>query len=241
LGLFDRFVGSREERDLKRIRDLQKKAEEQYGDATSRAKAIEQLREIGSPESIAALLHKFTVKVEPGITDAEEKERVFGIVTDFGEVAVQPVREFLKAQDSISWGLRCLEALVTSDEAIGTITGLLAELSRSYTRTPEKKVLLIRWLASHEDPRIAPAVKPLLDDAFDDVKIAAMETLVSQRATDARDPLVERMLHDEAPRVRQAAAAALADLGVPVGDRKKDLEGKVPAGYRVAGDKLVRG
>lgn len=240
MGLFDKLMGSREDREQKRVRDLQKRAEEQYGDPAARAKAIEQLREVGTPEAIAALLHKFTVKVDPGITDAEEKDRVFEIISDLGEKAVGPVRDFLQAQDSVSWGLRCLDALVPPEEAIGTVVQLLEKLAREYTRTAEKKVLLIRWLGSHRDPRIAGAVLPFVEDAFDDVKIAAMEVLAAQGAAEGRDPMVERMLHDEAPRVRQAAAAALIDLGAPLGDRRKDLEGKLPPGFRLAGEKLQR-
>lgn len=241
VGLFD-FLGggSKENRDSKRIRDLSKKAHEKYGDPASRTRALEQLRDIGTPEAIAALLQRFTVKTEPGITDGEEKEFTLEILTSFGDAAVGPVEEFIREQDTVAWAVRALEALVPQDQLVGTLTSVLDKLAREYSREPDKKVLIINHLAGIQDPRIAPAVVPFLDDPSDEVRVAALQTLVEHRATSARDAIVGCLIHAEAPRVRAAAAAALADLGVEVGGERDQVAGKLPAGWTVDAGGIVQ-
>lgn len=239
MGLFD-FLGSKEEREQKRVKDLGKKAQEKYGDPLARTKALEALRDLGTPEAIATLLARFNAKTEPGITDAEEKEHVFEILTGFGEKAVPEVKAYISKSDSVSWGLRCLDALVPADEVVETLVAVLDRLTREYTRDPDKKVLLVNHLANHADPRIAPAVRPLLEDPADDVRIAALSCLVKQHDEEAREPIIRRFLEDEAPRVRAAAASALADLGVGVQGYRERVEAALPSGWHVDRSGVVK-
>lgn len=239
MALFGLF-GSKEERDQKRVKELAKKAQEIYGDPASRTKALESLRELGTPEAISGLLSRFTVKVEPGITDAEEKDYVFGMVTSFGDTAVEPVREFIRRNNLVSWGLRCLDVLVPEDEVVATTVSVLDRLAREYSRDPEKKVVLINHLANHKDPRVTPAVLPFLEDQSDDVRLAAMATLVKQGDPACREPIVQRLVGDEAVRVRAAAAAALADLGFGVQGYREKAEAMLPEGFSLDREGVVK-
>ena len=242
MGLFDSlFGGSREERESKRIKELSKRTQEKYGDAAARTRALEQLRDIGTPEAISALLQRFTVKTEPGITDAEEREFTLEIVTSFGEKAIGPIESFIRTHDSVAWAIRCLEEIVPEDRVIAILTGELEKLSTEYAREPDKKVLLINRLQEPKDPRIPPAVVPFLDDPSDEVRIAAMKALVAQGETGAADAIAASMLQAEAPRVRAAAAAALAELAAPVGARRDEIAARLPAGYAIdAGGVITR-
>ncbi len=239
MGLFD-FFGSKEEREKKRVKDLGKKAQEKYGDPLARTKALEALRDLETPEAIATLLSRFNATTEPSITDAEEKEFVFEIVTGFGEKAVPEVKAYLSRSDNVSWGLRCLDALVPADEVVETLVAILDRLSREYTREPDKKLLLVNYLANHEDARIAPVVRPLLEDPADDVRIAALSCLVKQRDEEAREAIILRFLEDEAPRVRAAAAAALADTGFGIQGYRERVEAALPAGWHVDRSGVVK-
>ena len=235
-GLF----GSKEEKEKKRIRDLAKRAGEKFGDPSARTKAMEGLRDVGTPEAISALMQRFTFKIDPGITDAEEKDYAFSMVTSFGEKAVAPVKDFVRKQDSVSWGLRCLDALVPADEVVTTLVEVLDKLAKEYTRDPDKKVLLVNHLANHKDPRVVPAVLPFLDDAFDDVRLSALATLTKQGDAAAAGPIAKRILEDEAVRVRAAAAAALAELGAPVDADADALAKALPDGFALKDGRVVR-
>ncbi|HEY0841004.1 MAG TPA: HEAT repeat domain-containing protein [Vulgatibacter sp.] len=240
MGLFDLFGGSAKEREAKRIRDLAKKSQEKYGDPTGRSRALEGLRDIGSADAIAALLQRFTVHTEPGITDAEEKDYVFGMITSFGEKAVDPLVDFLRRSDSVAWAVRCLEEIVPQEELVRISTELLQRLASEYSRDPEKKVVLINRLSTIHDDRVPPAVAPFLEDASDEVIIAALANLVEQKASACADAIAACLVGAEAPRVRAAAAAALADLGTPVESRREELTAKLPAAFRIGPDAIVR-
>jgi len=240
MGILDLFV-SREKREAKRIKELTRRSQEKYGDPAVRQRALEGLRDIGTPEALAALLQRFTVRTEPGITDEEEKEYTLEMLQSFGERAVQPVIDFLEQSESgISWGVRCLKALVDEPTLVASICGILDKLGAQYTRDPEKKVTLLKLLADYEDPRIASTAAQFLEDPSDDVRMAALSTLVSQRAVDRAEAIVECLLSAEAPRVRAACAEALADLGAPIGGRADQVKAALPAGYRLDGGRVVR-
>lgn len=241
MGIFGLFGGSREKREAKRIRDLAKRSQEKYGDAAMRSKALENLKDIGTPEALAALLQRFTAKTEPGITDSEEKDYTVQLLTSFGEDAIVPVVEFLERTDSgVSWGVRCLESLVGEDELIGAIAKILDRLSTQYARDPEKKVVLLKLLAEHRDERIAPTAAKFLDDPADDVRIAALSTLVAQGGGGQEEGVVECLLTAEAPRVKAACAQALADLGAAVPSRRDEVSASLPGGFRLGSDGIVR-
>ncbi|MHB8872322.1 MAG: HEAT repeat domain-containing protein [Myxococcaceae bacterium] len=215
MGILDIFGGGSEpEKALK----LKPKITQKYGDPITRQKAISQLGEMKCPEAVSVLLARFTVNVEPQTTDADEKEHVFDLVCAFRQDAVPPVTEFLrKSEHASSWALRILDAIVPQTEVLGIVTDLLNKLGAEYTRDPEKKAVLLQYLEGKDDPRIAPAVLPFVDDMSDDVKITALKTLGPLKYEAAREPILNVLTAEETgKRVRTAALAALCqgELGV---------------------------
>ena len=148
LGIFD-FFGSKGGGKAG-LRKQAQKVTEKYGPPENRQKVIEQLADMDTPEALSVLCLRFTIRADPGITDDEEKEHVRHILVDAGEKAVGPVKEFLEAQESgVSWGLRVLASLRPADDVVGTALKLLHRLGREYSRDPEKKLVLLSWLAEH--------------------------------------------------------------------------------------------
>jgi hypothetical protein len=198
------------------LRKQAQKITEKYGPPENRQKVIQQLAEMETAEAYAVLCLRFTIRADPGITDDEEKENVQQILVDAGEKAVGPVKEFLESHESgVSWGLRVLSALRPPADVVGTALRLLHKLGREYSRDPEKKLVLLSWLAEHHGdltaavggaaapastsgsaaspataeagaPGLEDTLLPLLEDFSDDVRIATVR-LVS------RQPLTERM------------------------------------------------
>src|SRR4051812_44788234 len=121
MGLLDKLGigGTKEEREARGIRKLQKKTMEKFGPPENRQGAIEELGGMRSSAAIEALLMRYTVRIDPGITDDEEKQRVLAIVREAGAaVAVEPVKAFILSRDEISWPLKALSDLLPEAEVV---------------------------------------------------------------------------------------------------------------------------
>jgi HEAT repeat protein len=230
MGLFDLFA-SKEERERGALQKLAQKLLQKFGPAENRAKAIEQLAELGSPEALATLCRRFTINVDPSITDDDEKERVLHLLIDEGEAAVAPLERFVHEQEGgIAWGLRALAAILPAERLHPVVVGELAHLGRVYSRDPEKKLTLLTWLVEHPTgaggPSLEEAVVPLLEDFSDDVRINATRALAALAPSErTRDALIELLLRDrENRRVRGVVLDALAGMGADVKGHRPSVE-----------------
>lgn len=206
MGLFDKlgFGGTREEKDARAVKALAKKIMEKFGPPENRQGAIEELGALRSEGAIDALLTRFTIRIDPGITDDEEKHRTLDLVVAAGQVALEPIKRFIATRDEITWPLEALGELVTEAEFIGTLVAGLKKLAVEYSRTSEKKVLLLHALSHHKAPEAVQAALPFLEDMEDDVQIAAAQVLAAQF-----HPLAEEANEEEKARAAAAAQAAL--------------------------------
>src|SRR5512134_303069 len=120
MGLFDLFP-SKEVRQQSALQKLNQKLTQKFGPPENRAKAIDQLADLGTPEALRTLCLRFTISADPTITDADEKERVLRILVDEGEAAVEPLTQFVHQQEEgVAWGLRAL-AKILPPERLGAI------------------------------------------------------------------------------------------------------------------------
>jgi HEAT repeat protein len=227
-----------------KVRRLQKKASQKFGPAENRQGAIEELGGLKTEAAIDALLTRYTFRVDPGITDDDEKARVLALISQSGEVALGPVKRFIASRDEISWPLRALEALVPEAQVLKFLVEVATRIGGEYSRVPEKKVLLLHALSAHKSPEIAPAVLPFLDDMDDEVQIAAAEVIVKQQEPAGREPVIQHFLkaHEGSnARVREALAGLLADSGWDVKGYTPKVEAALPAGYKLdSRGKVVR-
>ena len=238
VGILDIFGGSGPDK----ARKLRAKVTQKYGDPTSRQKAISQLGEMKIPEAIGSLLARFTITVEPLTTDADEKDHVFELISSRGSSAVEAVKEFLRTTDSSSsWAVRLLSTLLPEPELIGVCVEFLHQLGSTYTRNPEKKIVLIQALGGKDDPRIAPVLLPFLEDMSDDVKIAALTGLGRLKHEPAREPMLKLLTaEDTARRVQTAAINALHDSGVGVQGYREKVESLISDPYFVDKSGLLK-
>ncbi len=230
MGLFDVF-GSREDRERNQLQKLAKKLTERYGPPENRQKVIDQLAGMGTPAALSTLCLRFTVRAETGITDDEEKETVRRILVDAGQAAVGPLEAFVHDQeDGVAWALQTLSSLVPAERVKEVVVRELAHLGRVYTRDPEKKLVLLKWLVEHHagagSPEIEDALVPLLEDFSDDVRISATRALAALGPTDrGREALIQLLLRDrDNARVRGEVLGALAALGADVKGFRPSVE-----------------
>jgi hypothetical protein len=230
MGIFDLF-GSAATREQAQLKKLVRKVTEKYGPPENRQKGIEQLAELGTPAALQALCLRFTLLVDPGITDQEEKESVRGHLVDAGRDAIAPVTAFVREQESgIAWGLRALAEVATPAEVLDVAVAELTRLSTVYVRDPEKKLTLLAWVKEHhegtEAAGLEAALRAMLEDFSDDVRIGAVRALASLPLTEAtRAALVELLLRDAGnARVRGEVLATLHRLGADVKGYRPSVE-----------------
>jgi HEAT repeat protein len=219
-----------------KIRRLTKKSMEKFGPPENRQGAIEELGEIKSEPAVDALLLRYTFRVDPGITDDEEKARVLALVLQSGDAALPAVKRFILTRDEISWPLRALSDLLPQEAVVKFLVDVAHKVAAEYSRVPEKKVLLLHGLSAHKSPEITAAVLPFLDDMEDEVQIAAAEVIARQADESGREPLIQHFLksHEGSnARVREALAGLLADSTWDVKGYTPKVEAALPAGYKL--------
>ncbi len=219
-----------------KLQRLQKKMMEKFGPPENRQGAIEELGAMRTEESVGALLMRYTFRIDPGITDDEEKARVLALIVQAGPTALPPVKSFILSRDEISWPLRALSDLLPEAEVVKFLVEVARKVGSEYSRVPEKKVLLLHALMNHKSPDITPAVLPFLEDMDDEVQIAAAEVIARQGDAAGREPLIQHFLkaHEGSnARVREALAGLLADSQWDVKGYTPKVEAALPPAYKL--------
>ena len=226
MGLFDVFKGGGA---LKKhaTRVANKRAQQH-----ERWESIQVLADDGSEEALRALLTRFTIRVDPSITDGEEKNAAFQGIVKHGEAAIGPVREFLEATDTLGWPLKMLKELQAEQDVTGTLLALLAKMDIEYERDPQKKIDVIASLEERKDPRIVEAVTRFLDDMNETARFHAVSAIFGQdNAADATEALVEAFLSEESVRVRMMILDGFVERDWKISGAKDQASKKMPPGY----------
>lgn len=229
LDFFGRKSGSKLEKHAKRASDKRAQAADRWS-------SLHALGEMKSAEAVDALLQRFTFRVDPSITDQEEKELAFQGILGSGEVAVAPVRSYLKEADAIAWPVRILDEIEGQAAVVEALLGLLAEMDTEYERDPQRKIDVLAQLEARPDPRVAEVVTPFLEDVNETVRFHAAGALMAQEDAEvSKGRLIELLATDEGTRVRASVLDAFIERGWDLGDRAKDVQPNLPPGYVLDG------
>lgn len=200
-----------------------------------RWESIQALAGMKTTEAADALLKRFTFRIDPSITDQEEKDAAFHGIIDAGEAAIEPVRRFLHSSDSISWPLKMLEQLLPPDQVVSELLALLDRMDTEYERDPEKKIQLIAYLEDRKDPRIVAAVKPFLDDVNETVRFHGAGAILAQdEAEQGSDAMLDALVKEESVRVRARILDGFLERewAIPK-ERIGDVRPKLPQGWAI--------
>lgn len=212
--------------------------------------AMEQLRDNGSAEALYGLCKRFTVVSLKGSEDEAEKSWVADVLVGKGEKAFEPVRRFLKNHAQLSYGLKVLGQIVSREQALDVVDEILDSEEPGYTRDPERRLDLIKWLGEWEGglgedmiPRLAPYIK----DHSEDVRYFAADGLARIGKFDEVGPaLIEALTNpeEEAGRFKRHLAEILATNNVPLGDAadrvKGALNGPALNGFSVKDGRIIQ-
>ena len=236
MGLFDVFKGGGGGLQKHVARVANKRAQKH-----ERWESIQVLASDGSEEALRALLTRFTVRVDPSITDGEEKNETFLGIVQHGEAALGPVLDFLESSEVLAWPLKILKEIQTEEEVMTTLLELLSKMDTEYERDPQKKIDVIASFEECKDPRIVEAVTRFLEDMNETVRFHAAGAILAQDEADqALEALTKAFVAEESVRVRMRILDGYIEHGWTLGDVKEEALKRIPTGYSLGKKGEVR-
>ncbi len=174
LGLFGGGGGMSQSR----IDKSAKLAANPFAQPDVRMREMQRLLQDGSPAALRGLLKRFTANASGGIADEDEKKWLEDAIVEVGDSAKQPLRDFIKAEEKLTYALHAYERITGADEAIRYFIEVLNHYGAEDHRSGEAKLQLVHTLAEHaSDPRVLPALTMFLVDHTDEVRNAVLEQL----------------------------------------------------------------
>jgi HEAT repeat protein len=202
-----------------------------------RAEALTMLADVGTAESAAALLKRFTFKIDPSITDQEEKDAAAQGVLNAGRDAIEPIRKFSEKADSLSWPMKILKELVEEDEFVEEILSWLDRWDTEYSKFIDPKIQLLVALEEHTHPKIREAAEKFLDDVNETARFHAAAALFHQGDEAAAGALVTILPEEESFRVKNKIAEGFLARGwVVPEDLREQTRKALPPGFTIDGE-----
>ena len=249
MGLFDLFKGKADKGKAvpeapagdKNIARLGKVAGDKHAQNYDRIEAIEALAKVGNGESALALLKRFTFHIDPSITDQEEKDAALHGVLAAGDAAIEPIRTFCVRAESLTWPLKILKDLVSSERYVEELIRLLERFDTEYTRNVDPKQQLIAELEHYNAPEVRPAVERFLDDASEAIRFVAVATIFAQENAESAAPLARTLAAEESVRVKNRLAEGLAARGWTIpADARTGVSEALPSGFTIDAQGKIR-
>jgi hypothetical protein len=234
MGVFDIF---RKDGRQQRARDKNiSRAVNKYAQSPDRLKALQSLRDDGSPEALYGMLRRFGMMYDKTIEDEQEKDWVFEVLVEKGAVIIAPIKKYLFSADSISWPLRLLDRVAGKEEELEVLKAVLERHEPGYERDPTKKIQMLNHLAAIKDDRVPPLIVPYLADMDEGVRYSAVEALLRHKNEEAaREPLLQHFVSDseDSLRIRLQIAEGFTDMAWLVKGHRSAVEKKLPDQFQL--------
>jgi hypothetical protein len=207
-----------------------------FSQELDRQDAIQQLSRLGTSEAVVVLLKRFNWHLDPSITDQDEKEAVLAGVVAAGDASLEPIREYCRRAESLTWPIKALERIVPREHLAEELLTLLDQFDTEYVRNTEPKVQLLASLQGFPSEDVRLAVEPFLEDASEPVRFAAVATVLAMNAVESTASMVAAMDHEESLRVKNRIAQGLAERAWQVPPQLCEAcERSLPPGYSLHG------
>ena len=221
-GLFDK--GKALQRTIERATNKLAQQADRWG-------ALERLKEDGSEDAIFGLCKRWSITSTVGVQDEQEKAWVVDVLVDIGAAALAPLRRYMKSAAQLSYPLKALGHIAPKDKALVIVDELLADEPPGYTRDPERKLDIMRWLSelpAATPADVVPRLLPYLADFDENVRWTAIDGLAHHElAADQGEQLVAALVRpeEESGRVKRRAAEVLAEKQIPLGANADKVTG----------------
>src|SRR5215813_2007052 len=100
-----------------------KRLTEPQGEDAPRIEAAEKLAEWGTPDSLFALLKRFTISSKVITQDIEEKRMVVRMLVEHGQSAVDPILKFVGTHHQVEWPIQALSQILPREELVPKLVG----------------------------------------------------------------------------------------------------------------------
>lgn len=187
-----------------------------------RRESMDKLVADGSPAAITGLLRRFTATASNTVHDEQEKQWAADALVDLGDVAIEPIKEYIRTEARITYPARALLRLVSHDQGLDFLQQVLDSYGPDDYRSDEIKLQLILLISDHLTPARLRDLLPYLEDHADDVRWAVMDQVLEldrrHEITDELRKVISAALgaqvidEEFSPRVQRRAAEVLADL-----------------------------
>lgn len=243
MGLFDIFKsGNAEER--KRERAL-KTLLEKYAQKADRLAAAEMLTDLaasGDTESVRCLLKRFEYMTASSTQDREEKEYVRALLVDLGDLAIEPIKDYVsKTTSPVYWPVRVLEDVMSKSAMASFMVAILRDMDNGYWRDPEKKLGLVQISTEFPSDELPEAIAPFLEDHHEELRFAAIDALSKLDSDAGREFIIQQLGGEEdSKRLQVQLCDHVISRGWKLTDEEAEtLSGHIPDGYALKGNQLV--
>ena len=184
--------------------------------------AMEKLKEDGTPEALYGLCRRFSITSTRGVEDEQEKNWVVDTLIGMGPAALAPLRRFMKTSSQLSFPLKVLEGIAPKPQVLEVIDELFAMEKPGYTREPDRRIDMIRWMGEWQaatDEDVVPRLVPYLADFDENARFAAIDAIANRDAAAIGEPLILALIRpeEESGRIKLRIAEVLADRKIPLG------------------------
>jgi hypothetical protein len=198
------------------------KASNKLAPQQDRWQAMEKLRDEGSDEALYGLCRRFGIISDKSVEDEQEKNWVVDALVAKGEAALPPLRRYMLSARQIAFPLKILERIVDRNQVLEVVDEIFAAEKPGYTRDPERRIDLIRWLAEWKPASSAEVVSriaPYLADFDENARYATIDGLAHHDMALAGPPLLAAMLRpeEESGRIKRRIGEILSEKKVPLG------------------------
>ena len=230
MGLFG-FGGNKVDRYVKKLTNA-------YVQTHERIRMLELLYEMGTDEAILGILKRFTFRTEASIVDEDEKELAYKLLVRCGSSAILPIERFVDGHEAVYWPIKALHEIAGIDAAVDLLLKVLDRSQERSGRVNEQKTQLVSNLRDFNHPRVLERLHQLVADEDEDVRIMAMDGLLTYGEDVALQPAVRLLLDtEESARVKMVLLEQLIELQWSLASWREQFEEQdlLPYPYRVGG------
>ncbi|MEZ4399438.1 MAG: hypothetical protein R3B06_05445 [Kofleriaceae bacterium] len=222
------------------------KATNKLAQQADRWGALERLREDGTDDALYGLCKRWSITSNNNVEDQQEKAWVVDVLVSKGAVVLAPLRRYMRNSAQLSYALAVLGQVGDQAQILEAVDEILADERPGYTRDPERRMDLIRFLGEWTagGAEVATRLVPYLQDFDQNVRVAAADGVADADPALTSAALIAALIRpeEESGRFRKRVAEILARHKVPVADHAAQIEPLLhgPAGgFAIVGGVLV--